>query len=105
MATFLMSTARGVILHPIRAFAFDAAVLFSDIPIIPHALGQRWNDKHSTVRAYCHARAVPTERVDKRSHFVSLSLSPPSLPCQARDSQVRHLPESVSDQASHAQHS
>ncbi len=70
-----------VTLQPVRRFGFDAAILFSDILVIPEALGQKYHFKETggvqmdfTVRSPADIAALSVERVVERLNYVDRAL-------------------------------
>ncbi|HEV2694584.1 MAG TPA: uroporphyrinogen decarboxylase family protein, partial [Verrucomicrobiae bacterium] len=70
-----------VTLQPIRRFGFDAAILFSDILVIPEALGQTYRFKETggvqmdfAVTSKADIDKLSVEHVVERLHYVNKAL-------------------------------
>jgi uroporphyrinogen decarboxylase len=70
-----------VTLQPIRRFGFDAAILFSDILVIPEAMGQKYRFRETggiemdfAVRTKADVDRLSVDQVLKRLHYVDKAL-------------------------------
>ena len=73
--------ATEVTLQPVRRFGFDAAILFSDILVIPEAMGQGYSFRETggvqmdfTVQSASDIARLTTEAIEERLHYVTEAL-------------------------------
>ena len=73
--------ATEVTLQPVKRFGFDAAILFSDILVIPEAMGQGYHFRETggvqmefTLRNARDIERLITEDIEERLHYVSAAL-------------------------------
>ena len=73
--------ATEVTLQPVRRFGFDAAILFSDILVIPEAMGQGYHFRETggvqmefTLRNARDIERLATDAIEERLHYVSAAL-------------------------------
>ena len=73
--------ATEVTLQPVRRFGFDAAILFSDILVIPEAMGQGYSFRETggvqmdfTVSSASDITRLTTDAIEERLHYVTEAL-------------------------------